>query len=106
MVISAKTIVETCVIVAVCVDPGVGGQIELELVVTLTASDLKAGKSFAREFLACFRNGYFNAAFQVEIPYLQLKQKISLYHLHSPSHSLSALPLPTVPLSPLLMTLY
>ena len=67
MVISAKTIVETCVIVAVCVDPGVGGQIELELVVTLTASDLKAGKRFAREFLACFCNRYFNAAFQVEI---------------------------------------
>ena len=64
MVISAKTIVETCVIVAVCVDPGVGGQIELELVVTLTASDLKAGKSFSCLFLQWF----FNAAFQVEIP--------------------------------------
>ena len=62
MVISAKNIVETCVIVAVCVDPGVGGQIELELVVTLTGSDLKAGKRFAREFLACFCNRYFNAA--------------------------------------------
>ena len=54
MVISAKTIVETCVLVAVCVDPGVGGQIELELVVTLTASDLKAGKSFSCLFLQWF----------------------------------------------------
>ena len=46
MVASEKTIAETCVIVSVCVDPGVGGDIELDLVVTLEASDLKAGESF------------------------------------------------------------